>query len=162
MQSEFDKRIAKSLETAKAKWETEYEAKLEEAKTEAQKLAKMNADQKAEYEKQKREDALAKREADITRRELRATALESLAEKGMPKELADILNYKDADSTKSSLEAVETAFREAVEAGVNERLKSDPPGGGGKGGGKSGVGESFAKQANDGVKAPAGITNPWA
>lgn len=136
MQSEFDKRISKALETAKSKWETEYQQKLEAAKTEAEKLAKMNADQKAEYERKQREDELAKREADITRRELRASTIDELVEKGLPISLADIINYTDADSTKASIEAVEKAFRQAVEDGINERLKGNPPRGGG-GGGKS-------------------------
>lgn len=131
LQSEFDKRVTKALETAKSKWDTELETKLAEAKTEAEKLAKMNADQKAEYERQQREAKLTERETEITRRELRASALETLAEKGLPKGLADILNFTDAESTKGSIEAVETAFRAAVEAGVNERLKGSPPGGGG-------------------------------
>lgn len=135
LQSEFDKRIAKALETAKTKWDTDFESKLSAAKTEAEKLAKMNADQKADYERQQRETKLADREAEITRRELRATALEQLAEKGLPKQLADIIVYTDADSTNESITAVETAFRAAVEAGVNERLKGNPPGGGGAGGG---------------------------
>ena len=38
-QSEFDKRVAKALETAKGKWESDHQAKLEEAKTEAEKMA---------------------------------------------------------------------------------------------------------------------------
>uniref|UniRef100_UPI000A52BAC2 capsid assembly scaffolding protein Gp46 family protein n=1 Tax=Geobacillus kaustophilus TaxID=1462 RepID=UPI000A52BAC2 len=78
----------------------------------------------------------AKREAEITRRELRATALETLAEKGLPKQLADILVYTDAETCQKSIESVEKVFRDAVEAAVNERLKGgEPPkgGGGGKG-----------------------------
>ncbi|GIP57905.1 DUF4355 domain-containing protein [Paenibacillus woosongensis] len=126
-QARIDALIAKTI----AKERSKAEADVEKAKTEAEKLAKMNADQKAEYERQQREAKLAEREAEITKRELRASALETLAEKGLPKGLADILNYTDADSTKESLEAVETAFRAAVEAGVNERLKGNPPGGGG-------------------------------
>lgn len=133
-QAEVDRILGERLGKAQTKWEKDFQTKLDEAKTEAEKLAKMNADQKAEYEKQKRETELSKREGEITRRELRATALESLAEKGLPKSLAEILNYADADTTNKSLEAVEKAFREAVEAGVNERLKGKPPGGGGSGG----------------------------
>lgn len=136
MQSEFDRRIDKAIETAREKWQTEHEEKLERAKTEAEKLAKMNAEQRAEHERQQREDELAKREADITRRELRASTIDELVEKGLPISLADIINYTDADSTKASIEAVEKAFRQAVEDGVNERLKGNPPRGGG-GGGKS-------------------------
>ncbi|WP_059050841.1 DUF4355 domain-containing protein [Paenibacillus senegalimassiliensis] len=133
-QARIDALIAKTI----AKERSKAEADVEKAKTEAEKLAKMNADQKAEYERQQREAKLTEREAEITKRELRASALETLAEKGLPKGLADILNYTDADSTKESLDAVETAFRAAVEAGVNERLKGNPPGGGGgsKGGGQ--------------------------
>lgn len=133
-QAEVDRILGERLGKAQTKWEKDFQAKLDEAKTEAEKLAKMNADQKAEYEKQKRETELNKRESEITRRELRATALETLAEKGLPKSLADILDYSDADTTNKSLEAVDKAFMEAVEAGVNERLKGRPPGGGGSGG----------------------------
>lgn len=53
-QSEFDKKIAKALETAKGKWESDAQQRIKDAKTEAEKLAKMNADQNAEYERQKR------------------------------------------------------------------------------------------------------------
>ena len=124
-QSEFDKKVAKALETAKSKWETDYQAKIKEAKTEAEKLAKMNADQKAEYEKQKREDELAKREKDITTRELRAAAYETLAEKNLPKELVDILNYESAETCNKSIEAVEKAFQSAVEKAVNDKLRGN-------------------------------------
>lgn len=137
-QARIDALIAKTIAKERAK----AEAEVEKAKTEAEKLAKMNADQKAEYERQQREMKLAEREAGITRRELRASALETLAEKGLPKGLADIIDYKDAESTKTSLGAVETAFRAAVEAGVNERLKGNTPGGSGSG-------------------RQTGPTNPW-
>ncbi|OMF54687.1 hypothetical protein BK138_16140 [Paenibacillus rhizosphaerae] len=136
-QDDIDKIVSKTIARERSKWEKDFETKLAEAKTEAEKLAKMNADQKAEYERQKREDELSKREGEITRRELRATALEQLAEKGLPKTLADILDYGDAESTNKSIEAVEKAFREAVEAGVNERLRGDAPRGGGSKGGEA-------------------------
>ncbi|MDU5211432.1 MAG: DUF4355 domain-containing protein [Clostridium sp.] len=132
-QSEFDKRVAKALETAKSKWETDYQAKIQEAKTEAEKLAKMNADQKAEYEKQKKLDELAKREKDITTRELRATAYETLAEKNLPKELVDILNCESAETCNKSIEAVEKAFQSAVEKAVNDKLRGGNPPKGGQG-----------------------------
>lgn len=132
-QSEFDKRVAKALETAKSKWETDYQAKIQEAKTEAEKLAKMNADQKAEYEKQKKLDELAKREKDITTRELRATAYETLAEKNLPKELVDTLNYESAETCNKSIEAVEKAFQSAVEKAVNDKLRGGNPPKGGQG-----------------------------
>ena len=122
-QSEFDKRLAKAIETAKGKWESVHQAKLEEAKTEAEKMAAMNEKQKADYERDKQIKALEQRERDITTRELKATAYETLAEKGLPKELAEILNYTDAESCTKSIESVGKAFNSAVVNAVNEKLK---------------------------------------
>lgn len=122
-QSEFDKRIAKALETAKTKWYAEYEKKLEDVKTEAQKLAKMNAEEKAKYEQEKREAEYQKRLRNLTTRELKAEAYETIAEKGLPKELVEILNYESAETVKASMEAVEKAFQTAVEKAVNEKLR---------------------------------------
>jgi len=126
------KEMDRLLGEQKSKWEQDLQKKLADAKTEAEKLTKMNGEQKAEYERKKRDDELMKRESEITRRELRATALETLAEKGLPKQLADILAYTDAESTNKSIAATEAAFREAVEAAVNERLKGNAPKNGGK------------------------------
>lgn len=126
-QSEFDKRVAKALETQKSKLSTEVQQKIENARTEAEKLAKMNAEQKAQYEKEKKEKELAEREATLTKRELAATAKETLASKGLPLSLADVLNYNSAEDCNKSIEAVETAFREAVAAGVDEKLKGGKP-----------------------------------
>lgn len=41
--------------------------------------------------------------------------------------MAEILNYTDAESCKSSMAAVEKAFQEAVEAAVEEKLKGGKP-----------------------------------
>ena len=128
-QKDVDKIIQERVAKEQAKWEK----KVQDERTEAEKLAKMNADQKAEYEKQKREDELAKREKDITTRELRATAYETLAEKNLPKELVDILNYESAETCNKSIEAVEKAFQSAVEKAVNDKLRGGNPPKGGQG-----------------------------
>ena len=118
-QAEFDRRIQQALQTAKSKWDALMDDKL----SEAEKLAKMTKEEKAQYMQQKREKELADREADITKRELMAEAKNTLAEKSLPVELAEVLNYADADSCKKSMEAVEKAFQKAVQAVVEERLK---------------------------------------
>lgn len=142
-QSEFDKRVAKALETAKGKWEADYKVKVEEAKTEAEKLAKMNAEQKAKYAEEKRLADIEKREKEITTRELRATAFETLAEKGLPKDLVEILNYSDAESCNNSIEKVEKAFQAAVQKAVNEKLRGKENPKGGQGGAGTGFGFNF-------------------
>ena len=102
----------------------------EEARSEAEKLAKMNEAQRAEHERQRveqaakdREAAIAQREAELNRRELRATAIEDLRKRGLPTSLEIVLNYTDADACHTSIDTVEKAFREAVQQGVDERLR---------------------------------------
>ena len=87
----------------------------------------MNKEEKAEYLRQKKEKELADKEAAITRRELMAEAKNTLAEKKLPVGLAEVLNYADADSCNKSIEAVEKAFQEAVQAAVEEKLKGGTP-----------------------------------
>ena len=126
-QSEFDRRVAKALETAKINWTEEFDGKLEEKISEAQKMAKMTAEQKAEHERQKAEEDLQRRIAEVTRRELKVEAKNTLAAKGLPVELADTLNYTNAEQCNASLAAVEKAFQLAVEKRVNEKLRGTPP-----------------------------------
>lgn len=122
-QAEFDRRVQKALGTAKEKWAALMDDKL----SEADKLAKMNKEEKAEYLRQKQEKELKDREAAITRRELMAEAKNTLAEKKLPVGLAEVLNYADAESCNKSIAAVEKAFQEAVQAAVEEKLKGGTP-----------------------------------
>ena len=126
-QAEFDRRVAKALETSRTKMQADIEAKMAEARTEAEKMAKMSADQKAEYERETQAKELADREAAITKRELMATAKEQLAEKGLPISLASVLNYASAEECSASIDAVGKAFQEAVEKAVNDRLAGGKP-----------------------------------
>lgn len=151
--SYLDKRTAKAIETAKIKWEAEKATAIQAAKTEAEKMAEMTAEQKAQHKEQERLDEISKREADITRRELRAQSLEKLAEKELPKELIDVVVFTDAESCNASIEAIEKAFRKSVEDGVNKRLaqSADVPGSGGSST-KLSIGETMAKQLNEQTK----------
>ena len=122
-QAEFDRRIQKALGTAKEKWTALMDDKL----SEADKLAKMNKEERAEYLRQKQERELTDREAAITRRELMAEAKNTLAEKKLPVGLAEVLNYTDAEACNKSMAAVDKAFQEAVQAAVEEKLKGGTP-----------------------------------
>lgn len=123
MQAEFDRRVQKALNTQQTKLNATIQQQINDAVTEAQKLAKMTADQKAEYERQKQAEDLSKREAAITRRELMATAKDTLAVKHLPIGLADIVNYESAETANASIDAIEKAFQTAVQAAVEEKLK---------------------------------------
>lgn len=122
-----------AVEARIARERKETAQKIKDAVTEAQRMAKMSAEERAQHDREESEKALKIREQELTKRELRAQALELLGEKGLPKELADILPYVDADSTLASLTAVEKVFRAAVEKGVADRIKGTPPPSGQKG-----------------------------
>lgn len=122
-QADVDKIISERLRKEQVK----FEKKLENEKLEAEKLAKMKEDERIQYETQKKLAELEERERAIQARELKAEAYNILAEKGLPKELAEILNYNDAESCNSSIDAVEKAFQEAVEKAVNDKLRGNTP-----------------------------------
>ena len=131
-QEEVDKivadRLARQAKQSDKKFtQKEVDDLINEKLTEAEKVAKMDAEQKAKYAQEKHEKELAEREAALTKRELTATAKEILADKGLPAELVEIVNTADADSCAASIEAIEKAFSAAVQNAVNERLKSNPP-----------------------------------
>ena len=126
-QADVDKIVAERLARQQKKFDAE--------KEEAAKLAKMNADQKAEYAAKKREEELAAREKSIAEKELRFTALGILEESKLPASLVDCLNLSSADTCNASIEALKKAWPEAVKATVNDALRSNKPpayGGGNK------------------------------
>lgn len=90
-------------------------------------MTKMTKEEKAQYMQQKKEKELSEREAAITRKELMVEARNTLAGDGLPQELAEILNYTDADACKKSMETVKVTFQKAVEAAVEEKLKGGKP-----------------------------------
>lgn len=126
-QSEFDRRVQKAINTALTKQKEKYETLMDDKLSEAEKLVKMSKEEKEQYLRQKHMNELADREKAITRRELTAEAKNTLAEKELPVELAEMLDYADADSCKTSIEVVEGAFRKAVERAVEDRLRGGKP-----------------------------------
>lgn len=131
MQSEFDRRLAKSLETQKKNLSATMQQQINDAVAaavqEAQNRAKMTAEQQKEYDDKKRADELAKREAAIVRRELKASAKEKLAEKGLSSALADFLDYSDEAKMSESLEKLAKTYAASIQAGVELKLKGTEP-----------------------------------
>lgn len=108
-----------------AKWQKEQERKI----SEAEKLAGMNAQEKAEHERdtlQKEIDAL-KRANSIA--EMEKTARTMLHDDGVnvPDEVVSSLIADDADNTKAKVEAFSKAFKEAVQTAVKDALKGKAP-----------------------------------
>lgn len=126
-QAEFDRRVQKAVNTAVKNAQEKWQALADDKLSEAEKLAKMTKEEKAQYMQQKREKELTDREAAITRKELMAEAKNTLASDGLPQELAEVLDYSDADTCKKSMEKVKEVFQRAVETAVEEKLKGGKP-----------------------------------
>lgn len=122
--------VNRIIQREQAKWKRQQD----KAVSEAERLASMTAEQREAERARQREADLTRREADLNRRELRAQALNTLAERSYPAELADLLDYTDADSCSASIDRVGKAWQKAVQKGVEARVSgSAPKAGSGKG-----------------------------
>lgn len=129
--------IAKMISAEKDKWQKEHEADVEEAKNEAAKLAKMSAKEREDAENQKKLDDIAKREANLNRRELEVATKTELVNSALPESFLDVVIGKDAESTKENIKKVKELFDKEVQAEVTNRLKTDLPKAGSAAGGDS-------------------------
>ena len=120
------------IEKKFSKWKKAEEKRV----SEATKLAEMNAQQRAEYERDQYKQEIEQLRAESEKRKMEATALEMLNEQGVnvSQKLVSTLVSENAEATKESVGAFIEAFNEAVENAVNNKIKSAPPkkfGGGG-------------------------------
>lgn len=120
------------IEKKFSKWKKAEEKRV----SEATKLAEMNAQQRAEYERDQYKQEIEQLRAESERRKMETTALEMLNEQGVnvSQKLVSTLVSENAEATKESVGAFIEAFNEAVENAVNNKIKSAPPkkfGGGG-------------------------------
>ena len=124
-QREFDKKVSKALETARGKWEKE----IETIKTEAEKLAKMDAEEKANYKLEQAKKKAEEIEAKLNAYELKEEASKIAKEKGVPQSLLNIIDYtkENAESIKTKIEEIEVTYKQALQEGINDRMKEKTP-----------------------------------
>lgn len=123
-QSEFDKRVAKALETAKTKWQSEIESK----QAEAEKLAQMKEQERHQYELDK-----ANKERDEAISKLNAYQLKEQVIKDnedIPSSLIDLIDFKvfnTAELVNRQLETIKAVYKKSVEDGINDAFKEKSP-----------------------------------
>lgn len=158
--SAVDKRTAKALETAQAKWQEQLEQERQAALTEGQRMAQMSEEERKKEEARQQSEAEAKREADLTRRELRLTAHEELVKRGLKPRLADIVNLTSAEECTKSINLIEEVIRESLEEEVNDRLKrsAETPGGSASSASRTKTGEFGKSLAGKTTKV---VENPY-
>ena len=126
-QEEVDKMISKRLDRERKKYEEEIgKAKFEEGLTEAEKLAKMSEQEKKEYEFNKKVAEFEAKQKEFQTKELKAQGNLMLSELGYNADqieaLGNFINFENADTTKSSIEALDKIIKETVDQMVNARI----------------------------------------
>ena len=112
LKSQDDKMVAKAAADAAAKKEKELN---------------MTAEQLAEQKAQEKQQELTKREAEIAKREMQATARMKLAEKGLPANWVKGLTMESEEAMLAHIDELEEDWRKDMQAGVTEQLKGNPP-----------------------------------
>lgn len=128
-QSEFDRRVQKAVNTAVTNAQTKWKTLTDDKVSEAEKLAQMTKEEKAEYRANKAEKALEDMKRLNARADMAKEARKMLKEEeiNIPDELIMNLVAEDADGTKKAVEAFATMYKEAVKNAVKEALKGNPP-----------------------------------
>lgn len=121
---DLDDIIAKKF----AKWQEKQDKAVADAKAEAERLAKMDADEKAKYEAEKRENRIKELEARIMHDDMAKVASAVIREAGMkaPESLDNLLG-EDEESTRANAEAFVKMVQEAVEAQEKKRATGSTP-----------------------------------
>lgn len=124
---DLDAKIAAALAAARREWEASMEAKLQQLLSESARLSQMTDAERAAYQTSSREADLAAREKQLTERELRAEALEILAQRSLPGELADAIGYTSREAMLAALDNLERVYRNAVQHGIEQRMRGETP-----------------------------------
>lgn len=107
----------------------EWQAKKDQEINEAQKLAEMNEQQKADYKLQKLQKELDEYKNRETLSEMAKTARAILSEQNIniPDELVSVLVTTDADTTSANVKAFAKAFQSAVSQAVDSKISHREP-----------------------------------
>lgn len=119
IQSEADKRVTQAMEKAQRKQDA--------AVKEAQRLAKMDEDQRYKYELETREQAIAEKEKALALAENKAEAASVLSQRGISTKLVDLVLAADADDMLTNINLLDNEFKASVKAEVEKRLATSTP-----------------------------------
>ena len=119
LQREGDRRVTEAMKKA--------ERKADARVKEAERLAKMNDEQKYQYELEQREKAIADKEKALALAENKAQASSILADRGISTKLVDMVVAEDADKMMDNINLLDAAFKASVKAEVEKRLASKTP-----------------------------------
>lgn len=124
-----DAEVDEIVEKKFARWKEQTEKELKDARAEAEKLAKMNADQKKDYELEKIKAENARLRAEAARIELGKEATKILKESKIDatQDILDFVVGEDADSTKANIDKFVGIINSQLKAAEVERATGKTP-----------------------------------
>ncbi|MGC4020246.1 MAG: DUF4355 domain-containing protein [Muricomes sp.] len=128
-QAEFDRRMQKAVNTAVTNAQQKWQALTDDELSEAEKLAKMTKEEKAEYKAKKLEKELESLKQANVLSDMSKTARKMLSEEdiNIPDDLLSHLVSVDAENTKTAVDSFAKLFKESVQNAVKDALKGNPP-----------------------------------
>ena len=123
-QAEFDKRIAKAIETSKTKWDEEAEAK----RKEMEENAKLTAEEKTKKELEKLMKENETYKANEARRAMKDSSLEYIKSKGYSNAIADLVDlssFKDEEEMHTKLDSINTTYSNTISKAIDDKLKEN-------------------------------------
>jgi len=125
VQAETDRKVTKALETAKAKWLEEEQAKLKQAEelaklSEKERLAKELEIQRNEFEQEK---------SKFQRERLTLQTEKDLISKDMPAEFAPFVVADTAEQTLININTLQASWQAAIEKAIDDKVKGRTPSG---------------------------------
>lgn len=123
-QAEFDKRIAKAIETSKAKWDEEAEAKRKELEEEA----KLTAEEKIKKQMEKLTQENEVYKANEAKRAMKDASLEYIKSKGYSNaisDLVDLSSFKDENDMHTRLDSINTNLSNTISRELDNKLKEN-------------------------------------
>lgn len=122
--AEVEEMIEEARKATEHKAKKKFEAKMSERLTEAEKLSKMDEEQKEryEFEKQKAELEENQRKFALLQNEVQATKI--MEERGLPVAFASYIVAEDAETMMDNIKTFEKAFKSAVQDAVNAKISS--------------------------------------
>ena len=114
-----------AVDNAKAKWEEENKNKI----AEAEKLAKMDKEEKANYENEQLKKKIADYERKENARTLKDEAINIAGQKEIPISYLELINFEtmNAEQVKSAIETIEALRNKDRENYLNNALKQKTP-----------------------------------
>lgn len=123
-QAEFDKRIAKAIETAKGKWDEEAEA----ARKEMEENAKLTAEEKIKKQMEKLTQENEVYKANEAKRAMKDASLEYIKTKGYSNAIADLVDlssFKDENDMHNRLDIINTNLSNTISRELDNKLKEN-------------------------------------